>query len=152
LPRTEEALAHVAGRVREAQTCLGRTIALENISQYVPVPGDIPLVEMFNELHQRCGTALHLDLNNLLVSERWLGETPAAFLDALTADIAWMHVAGHDDVALPVDDHSRMPTAACMDLLTQLAPSVPVILEWDRERPTLRKLLPAISAEPVQRV
>jgi uncharacterized protein (UPF0276 family) len=91
-------------------------------------------------------------LNNLLVSERWLGEPPGAFLDALTADIAWMHVAGHDDVALPVDDHSRMPTAACMDLLAQLAPSVPVILEWDRERPTLRKLLPAISAEPVQRV
>jgi hypothetical protein len=151
LPRTEEALAHVAGRVNEAQTCLGRTIALENISQYLPVPGDIPLVEMFNQLHQRCGTALHLDLNNLLVSERWLGEPPGAFLDALTADIAWLHVAGHDEVPLPVDDHSRMPTAACMELLARVAPSVPVILEWDRERPPLQKLLPAISAAEVQR-
>ena len=149
LPRTEEALTHVVDRMDEAQACLGRTIALENISQYLPVPGDIPLVEMFNQLHERCGARVHLDLNNLLVSERWLGETPGAFLDPLTADIAWVHVAGHDDVPLPIDDHSRMPTAACMALLAGVAPTVPVILEWDRERPPLQKLLPAISAEQV---
>jgi uncharacterized protein (UPF0276 family) len=70
LPRTEEALAHVLARVAEAQSFLGRTIALENISQYLPVPGDVPLVEMFNQLHERAGTLLHLDLNNLLVTER----------------------------------------------------------------------------------
>ena len=86
LPRTEEALGHVVARVDEAQTFLGRTIALENISQYLPVPGDIPLVEMFNQLHECCGTLLHLDLNNLLVSERWLGETPETFLEPLTAE------------------------------------------------------------------
>lgn len=151
LPRTEEALAHVADRVNEAQTFLGRTIALENISQYLPVPGDIPLVQMFNQLSQRCGSAIHLDLNNLLVSERWLGETPSAFLDGLTADIAWVHVAGHDDVQFPVDDHSRKPSAACMELLARV-PSAPIILEWDRHRPALRELLPIISAEQVQRV
>lgn len=152
LPRTKEALAHVAARVAEAQSFLGRTIALENISQYLPVPGDLPLVEMFNQLNERAGTLLHLDLNNLLVTERWLGESPEAFLDALTTDIAWIHVAGHDNVPLPIDDHSGMPTAACMDLLARVAPSVPVILEWDRERPALQKLLPAISAEQVHRV
>jgi uncharacterized protein (UPF0276 family) len=152
LPRTEEALRHVADRLDAAQTHLGRTIALENVTQYLPVPGDIPPAEMFNELHRQCGTAIHLDLNNLLVSERWLGETPGEFLDSLTADIAWVHVAGHDDVPLPVDDHSCMPSAACMDLLAEVAPSVPVILEWDRERPPLRELLPAISAEQVASV
>jgi len=149
LPRTEEALTHVVDRMDEAQGCLGRTIALENISEYLPVPGDIPFVEMFNQLYERCGAPVHLDLNNLLVSERWLGESPEAFLDPLTADIAWVHVAGHDDVPLPIDDHSRMPTAACMELLARVAPTVPVILEWDRERPPLQKLLPAISAEQV---
>lgn len=149
LPRTEESLAHLADRLDQVQTFLGRTIALENVSQYLPVPGDIPAVEMFNELHQRCGTAIHLDLNNLLVTERWLDEAPGPFLDALTADIAWVHVAGHADVALPVDDHSCMPSAACMRLLRQVAPRAPVILEWDRERPSLRELLPAIHTEQV---
>jgi uncharacterized protein (UPF0276 family) len=152
LPRTEEALAHVADRVDEVQAFLRRSIALENVSQYLPVPGDIPLAEMFNTLHQRCGTRLHLDLNNLLVSERWLGEPPARFLDALTAEIAWVHVAGHEDVPLPVDDHSRMPNAACMKLLERIAPTAPVILEWDHHRPSLHALLPAIAAESMRRI
>lgn len=152
LPRTDEALEHVVARMDEAQAFLGRSIALENISQYLAVPGDIPPGEMFNQLHQRCGAPIHLDLNNLLVTERWLGDAPEAFLDALTADIAWIHVAGHDDVPLPVDDHSCMPNTACMKLLARVAPSVPVILEWDRHRPALRELLPAICTEQVQRV
>jgi len=146
LPQTEEALAHVASRLDQVQRFLGRPIALENISQYSPTPGDIPLVEMFNELHRQCGTAIHLDLNNLIVNERWLGDAPSTFLGALTADVAWVHVAGHQDVPLPVDDHSRMPSAACMRLLTQVDAAVPVILEWDRKRPPLHELLPAISS------
>lgn len=145
LPRTEEALGHVAARLGQVQDFLGYPIALENASQYLPVPGDIPAFEMFNRLHESCGTAIHLDLNNLLVTERWLGERPADFLGGLRADVAWVHVAGHADVPLPVDDHSCMPSAACMKLLEHLSPSAPVILEWDRERPRLRDLLPALS-------
>ena len=38
LPRTEEMLAHLAGRVDAVQTVLGRPIALENVSQYLPTP------------------------------------------------------------------------------------------------------------------
>lgn len=152
MPRTEESVSHLADRLDEVQAFLGRTIALENVSQYLPVPGDIPVVEMFNQLHQRCGTGVHLDLNNLLVTERWLDEPPGPFLDALTADIAWIHVAGHADVALPVDDHSRMPSAACMNLLRTIEPQAPVILEWDRERPSFRELLPAIFTEQVANV
>ena len=152
LPRTEEVLEHVIGRVREVQGFLGCAIALENISQYLPVPGDVPLVEMFNQLHRRCGTAIHLDLNNLLVSERWLGEIPSDFLDELTADIAWVHVAGHADVPLPVDDHSCFPTAACLKLIDRIDPSAPVILEWDRERPRFHELLPAMTPAEVAHV
>jgi uncharacterized protein (UPF0276 family) len=145
LPRTEKAIAHVAARADEAQCFLGRRIALENLSQYAQTPGDIPLGEMFNALHERCGTAIHLDLNNLLINERWLGETPAAFLDALTADVAWVHVAGHQDVPMPIDDHSRMPSSACMALLEKLGAGPPVILEWDRARPSLGELLPILA-------
>ncbi|MGB3052965.1 MAG: DUF692 family multinuclear iron-containing protein [Polyangiales bacterium] len=152
LPRTEETLGHLVDRLDEVQVFLGRTIALENVSQYLPVPGDIPPAEMFNEIHQRCGTAIHLDLNNLLVCERWLGESPAAFLDALTAEIAWVHVAGQEDVPLPVDDHSRRPSAACMKLLDDAAPAAPVILEWDRHRPSLQELLPVIAPKEAERV
>ncbi|MBT8467677.1 MAG: DUF692 domain-containing protein, partial [Deltaproteobacteria bacterium] len=34
LPRTEEALGHLSNRVDEVQLFLGRSIALENVSQY----------------------------------------------------------------------------------------------------------------------
>ena len=150
LPRTEEALLHVAGRVDAVQSFLGRTIALENVSQYVPTPGDIPLAEMFNALHSRCGSAIHLDLNNLIVNERWLGETPDSFLDALTADVAWIHVAGHQDVPMPIDDHSAMPSERCLGLLGRVTAEAPVILEWDRERPTFDILLTELSTTEVE--
>lgn len=150
LPRTEEALLHVLGRVDAAQSVLRRALALENVSQYLPVPGDIPLAEMFNQLHRRSGALLHLDLNNLLVTERWLGEAADHFLDTLSADIACVHVAGHEEVSLPLDDHSRMPSTDCMRLLARVNPSAPVILEWDRERPPFPELLTAISAVEVE--
>lgn len=146
VPRTEEALSHVLGRVDMAQMLLGRKLALENVTQYTSVPGDIPLAEMFNQLHLHCGAAIHLDLNNLLVTERWLGESPDHFLDTLVAEVACVHVAGHEQQALPLDDHSRMPSAACMQLLSRVTPSAPVILEWDRGRPPFPELLTAISA------
>ena len=145
LPRTGEVLRHVAARVDAVQSFLGRTIALENVSQYVRTPGDLSLVEMFNGLHASCGASIHLDLNNLLVNERWLGETPTAFLNELEADIAWAHVAGHQDVEKPIDDHSAMPSEACMRLVEQVPEGTPVILEWDRERPSFETIVPALT-------
>lgn len=145
LPRTREALEHVVARVEGAQSVLGRRIALENVSQYRATPEEMPLVEMFNELYQRCGAPIHLDLNNLLVNERWLGEKPEAFLDALTAEVGWAHVAGHQNVEMPIDDHSAMPSAQCMRLVSYLRDDTAVILEWDRERPALRSLLPVLE-------
>src|SRR5216110_3486132 len=35
LPYTEEALAHVAGRIRQVQDFLGRQILVENVSSYL---------------------------------------------------------------------------------------------------------------------
>lgn len=141
LPRTEEVVAHVGERAHAAQEFVGRTIALENPSQYLATPGDLSLAEMFNALHQRHGVRIHLDLNNLLVTERWLGEPPDEFLDALTAEIAWIHVAGHGDVPQPIDDHSALPSAQCMALLQRVDSRAPVILEWDRERPSFESLM-----------
>lgn len=151
LPRTEEALAHVCGRVGAVQERLSRVIALENVSQYLPVPGDIPHPEMFNELHRQTGAGIHLDLNNLLVTDRWLGETPDEFLVALTAEVAWVHVAGHTDVPLPLDDHSQLPSPDCLALLDRVPSGVPVIFEWDRDRPPLDDLLPNLFSASMQR-
>ena len=147
LPRTEEAVRHVATRVDAVQSFLGRTIALENVSQYLPTPGEITPAEMFNALHRACGMKIHLDLNNLVVNERWLGESPESFLYSLEAEVAWVHVAGHQDVPKPVDDHSAMPSARCMRLLEGLKTDAPVILEWDRERPDYAALVAKLQTE-----
>lgn len=147
MPRTEDALAHLTARVDAVQSFLGQRIALENVSQYLETPGELSLAEMFNGLSASCGAAIHLDLNNLLVNERWLGETPGAFLDELEAEVAWVHVAGHQNVEKPIDDHSALPSEACMQMLSRVHPDVPVILEWDRERPAFDTLLPALSLD-----
>lgn len=152
LPRNEETLWHVMNRVQRTQEMLGRRLALENISQYLPTPGELSLAEMFNQLHGQCGASIHLDLNNLVVTERWLGETPDDFLEALTAQVAYIHVAGHAAVPFPVDDHSSAPSAQCMDLVERVDRPVPVIWEWDRNRPPLSELLGSIESGDVARV
>lgn len=145
LPRTEEVVAHVGQRAEAAQDFLRRTIALENPSQYLQTPGDLSLADMFNTLHRQHGVRVHLDLNNLLVTERWLGDSPGDFLDALTAEVAWIHVAGHGDVPQPIDDHSALPNAQCMALLQRVDSRAPAILEWDRERPSFDGLMAGLD-------
>src|SRR4051794_24107419 len=69
LPYTEEALSHVATRIDEVQSALGRELLVENISTYLAfADATIPEWEFVAEVARRTGCKLLLDVNNIYVN------------------------------------------------------------------------------------
>ncbi len=99
LPLTEEALAHVCGRIDQVQEHLGRTIAIENASTYVTFAGSsIPEWEFMAELARRTGCKLLLDVNNVYVSAFNHDFAAETYIDAIAPDsVAYIHLAGHEN-------------------------------------------------------
>ena len=146
LPWTEEAIEHVAGRIRQAQDLLGRRLLIENITAYVRY-ADAALSELgfLSELCHRTGCGLLIDINNAYVNAANHGEDAAAWMDAVPwALVGELHVAGHrlsDD--LLIDTHDGPVSAAVLALLAGVAPlagHLPVLLEWDHRLPAWETL------------
>jgi uncharacterized protein (UPF0276 family) len=110
LPYTEEALAHVAERVRTVQDVLGRRILLENVSSYVAFR-DSRLTEwqFLTEIATRADCLILLDVNNIYVSAVNHGFDALEYLNAIPAGrVQQIHLAGHEnhgDYLIDTHDH-----------------------------------------------
>lgn len=147
LPYTREALATVCERIDEAQTVLGRSILIENLSSYLCFAGaDLPEWEFVAEVAKRTGCGILLDVNNIHVSARNLGFDPLDFLAAIPpASVGEIHLAGYEEEGgLLVDTHSRPVQPAVWELygeaLARFGPR-PTLIEWDNDIPPLDVLL-----------
>ena len=98
LPYTEEALAHVCGRIEQVQTHLGRQILIENVSSYLQFRhSTIPEWEFLAEVAARSGCAILLDVNNIHVSAVNHRFDALAYLAAIpAAAVQEIHLAGFD--------------------------------------------------------
>lgn len=147
LPYTEEAIGHVADRVRAVQDALGRRIALENVSSYATYrASDMPEWEFVGEVARRADCLLLLDLNNVYVNAVNHVFDPYAYLAGLPADrVAQYHVAGHRrEAGYLLDDHGSRVSDPVLDLYAHAVRrfgDVACIVEWDSNVPSLVDLL-----------
>ncbi len=151
IPFTEEAVHHVAARVRQVQDILGQTIALENSSYYAQPHADMGEAEFIRAVLTESGCDLLLDVNNIYVNAVNHRYDPVEFLDALPLErTRYIHVAGHYDEAvdLKVDTHGADVIDPVWELLAQayrrLGP-VPTLLERDFNLPPLAELLEEVG-------
>ncbi len=100
LPYTRQTLARVAQHIDEVQTTLGRTMLLENPSNYIGIAeSTIPEVDFLSEVAKRTGCGLLLDVNNVFVSAKNQGTDPLLYLEAFPLDrVGEVHLGGHDEV------------------------------------------------------
>jgi uncharacterized protein (UPF0276 family) len=108
LPFTEEAVHHVAGRIRRVQDVLGRRLAVENVSYYAAPHQAMAEIDFVTAVLAEADCDLLLDVNNVYVNAINHRYDPLAFLDRLPGErIAYIHVAGHYDEAddLKIDTH-----------------------------------------------
>ena len=150
MPFTEEAVFYLSDRIRQVQTVLEQTIALENISYYYRPSNELSEIEFINAVLNESGCALLLDVNNLYVNSVNHGYCPYQFLKQLQAkQIAYMHIAGHYQTGNEcIDTHGETICEPVWKLLQasykQLG-VLPTLLERDNNIPALTNLLQEVE-------
>ena len=151
LPFTDEAVHHVAARIRQVQDVLGRRIAIENVSYYAAPYQALGEIEFIDAVLREADCDLLLDVNNVFVNAINHGYDPRAFIAAMPgARIASLHVAGHYDEAddLKVDTHGAAVKDSVWDLLAFAYATHgvrPTLLERDFNFPPLPMLLAEVQ-------
>ena len=106
LPYTQEAISHVAQRVRQVQDFLGRQILLENVSSYLTYKdSQMSEWEFYNSVCAQADCLMLLDINNIYVSARNHGFAPEEYLYGIDKKrVQQIHLAGHTDMGDHVID------------------------------------------------
>ena len=151
IPFTEEAVHHVAGRIRRTQDILERRIAVENVSYYAAPGKQMEEIDFINAVLEEADCDLLLDVNNIYVNSVNHHYNAEQFLYALPAKrVAYIHVAGHYNEAedLLVDTHGADVITPVWDLLDKAYTHcgvVPTLLERDFNVPPLSELLSEVG-------
>jgi hypothetical protein len=152
LPFSEQALAHVVGRVREAQERVGVPLALENATFYAHMPGGtMDEAAFLRALIESAGCAMLLDVNNVYVNSRNHGFDPRAFIDRMPLDrVAYLHLAGHTVQEETIIDTHIGPIigdvwALYRYTLRRAGRLIPTLIEWDQEIPPLDVVLDEVD-------
>ena len=152
IPFTEEAVQHVAARIRQTQDIVGRRIAVENVSYYAALPPDgdqqaMSEIEFINAVLVEADCDLLLDVNNVYVNAINHRYDPMEFLARLPGErIAYVHVAGHYDEAedLKIDTHGAPVKDVVWSLLGEACRRFgprPTLLERDFNFPPYAELV-----------
>ena len=151
IPFTEEAVHHVAGRVRRVQDILERRIALENVSYYAAPGAELSEIEFIKAVLEEADCDLLLDVNNIYVNSVNHRYDAPDFLRSLPGErIAYGHIAGHFNEAedLIIDTHGADVIAGVWQLLDQAYDAFgvfPTLLERDFNLPAADELLQEVA-------
>lgn len=144
---TDEAVHHVAARIRQVQDVLGRRIAVENISYYAAPYQALAEVDFIRAVQDDADTDLLLDVNNVYVNSINHGYDAEGFIASLPGHrIASYHIAGHfdEDIDLKIDTHGAPVKADVWQLLESAYRRFgvrPTLLERDFNFPAIAELL-----------
>lgn len=147
LPYTDEALNHLAQRIRQVQDFLGAPIVIENVSSYISY-GQSTLTEgeFIAHLAHEADCGLLLDVNNFYVNQVNHNQDALTQMRLLpTERIVEIHLAGFEDKGSHVIDAHNHPVAQPVwnlyeEMLSHLG-AVPTLIEWDKEIPPFEQLV-----------
>jgi uncharacterized protein (UPF0276 family) len=147
LPYTEEAVKHVAARVRHVQDRLGRCILVENVSSYLTYSiSSMPEWVFLTAVAEEADCGILLDVNNIYVSAVNHGFSPTEYLSGIPAGrVGQIHLAGHSvsgDLLIDTHDHP-VPTPVWQlyrESLRRFGP-VSTLVEWDDQIPAFEELV-----------
>ena len=147
IPYTKESLALCCEHVTQAQEALGRQILVENPSAYLNFShNEMTEWEFLDQLVQKTGCRLLLDINNIHVSAMNCGFDAETYLRHIKpAAVGEIHLAGYQQMSgYLFDTHGQPVHQPVWDLylsaLLQFG-AVPTLIEWDTDIPDLSTLL-----------
>ncbi|NOV31515.1 DUF692 domain-containing protein [Methylomonas sp. ZR1] len=146
MPFTEDAVKHVAARIRRVQDILEQRIAIENISYYAAPGQEMAEIDFFNAVVTEADCDVLIDINNIYVNSVNHSYDAETFLRAMPAErIAYAHIAGHYMEAedFLVDTHGAPvidPVWTLLGKAYELFGVFPTLLERDFNIPSLLEL------------
>jgi uncharacterized protein (UPF0276 family) len=141
LSMTKKSIAHMSDKIKEVVDFMQRPLMLENATYYYVPDSDMREVDFINELMEKSGAKLLLDVNNIYVNGQNHGFSPNDFLDELDlSKAAYIHVAGHyedKDLGMLIDSHGMPVKDEVWDFLSDTLQKVdiPVMIERDNNVP-----------------
>lgn len=146
LPYTEEAVRHVAERVRRVQDFLGRPILLENVSSYLTFESSaLREWEFLTAVVETADCGILLDVNNIFVSAFNHGFDGDEYLAGVPRQrVVQFHLAGHSDRGrYLLDTHDHAVRAEVWELYAKAVRRfglISTLIEWDDRIPELWRL------------
>ena len=149
-PRTDDALQRIVDNVCRVQDALGRRIAIENPSHYLPFEEHRwDEIDFLAALAERSGCGLLLDINNVQVSAHNLGFDARQWLARFPLEsVMEIHLAGNEadqgGTGLLIDSHGAPIDETVWSLYETLiarAGPRPTLIERDDDIPPFAELL-----------
>ena len=137
IPFREDAVHHVADRIKNVQDALERKLAIEIVSYYTPVAAEMKELDFIKAIVDEADCDLLLDVNNVYVNAFNHKYDAKDFIDQLPLNkVAYIHMAGHEQVEpdLIIDTHGQPiidPVYELFEWTIQKMEPVPVLLERD---------------------
>ena len=150
LPRTHDALQSLIEGIDCYQSGIGRSILIENPSNYLDFTSEMDEPQFLVEAAKRTGCGLLIDINNLYISSKNTGIDALDYLSQIPAELVGeIHIAGHDPdpelgQSLLIDSHAAAVDLSVWALLEQaldLFGPRPVLVERDANIPPFAELL-----------
>jgi uncharacterized protein (UPF0276 family) len=146
LPYTDEAVRHVATRIREVQEILERTILIENVSSYMEFScSRLSEWEFIRTVADEADCAILLDINNIFVNAFNHGFDAVRYVDYVPIErVVQFHLAGHSDhgtYLLDTHDHTIRPEVwELYEHAVGRFGRLPTLIEWDENIPEFEVL------------
>jgi len=147
LPYTDEAVKHVAQRIKQVQDYLGRQILIENVSSYAEFEqSHFKEAEFLATVAEAADCFILLDVNNIIVSAHNHGFDALEYLKPIPSTrVKQIHLAGHTiSPPLLIDTHDHPVADPVWSLYASAINrfgAVPTMIERDDNIPPLAELL-----------
>lgn len=147
IPFTQGAIERVSENILQVQDILKRPLILENGSYYTVLEAEMSEADFINEIVNRTGCELLLDVNNVYVNAFNFKYDAEKFIQSMPLDkVKYIHMAGHYKVNdhLIIDTHGEDIIDPVYNLLAwaieKIGKDIPVLLERDFNIPDLENL------------
>ena len=96
LPMTKKMVSIISDRVKEVEDIIQRNLILENATYYLVPYAEMSEVDFINEVLDKSGAKMLLDVNNVFVNAANHSFKSRRFIDQIDkSKVAYMHIVGH---------------------------------------------------------
>jgi len=146
VPMTKKMVNFISDKIKEVENIIQRNLILENATYYYAPYAEMKEVDFINEVFEKSGAKMLLDVNNVFVNSVNHGFKARKFIDQIEkSNVAYMHMAGHyndKELNLKIDSHGMPICSGVWKLLEYTLKQIdaPVMIERDNNIPPLSEL------------